>query len=147
MTGELIFAIRIVLIAALYLFLGLAFYTLWQELRTNSLLLGSRQVPPIILSSGESGEEQQLEYNIPEIIVGRDPAAQFPISHENVSRQHARLSYHHNQWWLEDLNSTNGTFLNDERIYTPTVLISGDEIRIGSVAIQVLLKKPEHTED
>jgi pSer/pThr/pTyr-binding forkhead associated (FHA) protein len=143
MTGELIFFLRIILIAFLYLFLGLVFLTIWKDLRTNSLLLSTRVVPSITLIEGEPGEEQNSVFQTAEVIIGRDPAAHFSIPHDNVSRQHARLSYHHNQWWVEDLNSTNGTYLNDERIYTPTVVVTGDEVRVGPVTLKILLDKSD----
>ena len=41
------------------------------------------------------------------------------------------------QWWLEDLKSTNGTFLNEEKLDTPTVIVTGDEIRCGQVPVRV----------
>jgi pSer/pThr/pTyr-binding forkhead associated (FHA) protein len=50
-----------------------------------------------------------------------------------VSNTHARLSYHHGQWWLEDLRSTNGTFLNDEAVASPLVVTDGDVVRCGQV--------------
>ena len=70
-------------------------------------------------------------------LLGRDPVCDFQIKNETVSARHARLSYHHKQWWIEDLNSTNGTFLNEEPLYTATVIVSGDEIRCGQVDILV----------
>jgi pSer/pThr/pTyr-binding forkhead associated (FHA) protein len=39
------------------------------------------------------------------------------------------------------LLSTNGTFLNDERIETPTILISGDEIRVGKVLLEIEIQQ------
>ena len=40
------------------------------------------------------------------------------------------VSFHHGQWWLEDLGSTNGTFLNKNQIAVPTVIITGDQIQM-----------------
>jgi pSer/pThr/pTyr-binding forkhead associated (FHA) protein len=51
---------------------------------------------------------------------------------EVVSAQHARLTYHHGQWWLEDLSSTNGTFLNGSKLSTPAVVITDDEFKCGN---------------
>lgn len=67
-----------------------------------------------------------------EISIGRDPGCDIPIFDETISARHAQLTYHHNQWWLEDLTSTNGTRLNAARITTPTVITSGDEIQCGN---------------
>ncbi|MFU8774027.1 MAG: FHA domain-containing protein, partial [Anaerolineales bacterium] len=53
--------------------------------------------------------------------------------------QHARLSFHHNQWWIEDMGSKNGTFLNQQFVATPLVVTSGDELLFGQVRIIVML--------
>ncbi len=76
-----------------------------------------------------------------EITVGRDPGCDIPLLDETVSARHAHLTYHHGQWWLEDLTSTNGTKLNDLRITTPTVITSGDEIRCGSIGLSISLSE------
>jgi pSer/pThr/pTyr-binding forkhead associated (FHA) protein len=51
------------------------------------------------------------------------------------------MTYHHGQWWLEDLASTNGTFLNNTPISMPTVITSGDEISCGSVSLTISLSE------
>jgi pSer/pThr/pTyr-binding forkhead associated (FHA) protein len=53
-----------------------------------------------------------------------------------ASSRHARLYHHGGQYWLEDLQSTNGTFLNDKPVDMPIVLAKGDLVRIGSVTFQ-----------
>ena len=58
-----------------------------------------------------------------------------------ISARHAHLTYHHNQWWLEDLASTNGTLLNDIRITTPTVITSGDELQCGATRLFISLSE------
>jgi pSer/pThr/pTyr-binding forkhead associated (FHA) protein len=76
---------------------------------------------------------------LPEITIGRDPACECPLDNETVSARHARLSYHHNQWWLEDLNSSNGIILNQVRLTLPTVVISEDEFTCGDASIIISL--------
>jgi pSer/pThr/pTyr-binding forkhead associated (FHA) protein len=140
MSAILVLILRIILALALYGFLGWAIYTIWKELRTSSQILMSRQVPPITLSILGEKSSQERCFSVSEINIGRDPSCDFIITSEMVSAHHARLSYHHNQWWVEDLHSTNGTFLNDEHLSTPTVIINNDEIRCGDTVVQVFFQ-------
>lgn len=137
MTGVIVFILRIILAASLYAFLIWALYTLWRELRSNQLMANAKKAPKLMIYSMESEPPVEHEYQQPLILIGRDPACELCLQNELVSAQHARLSFHHNQWWVEDLLSTNGTYLNDERVYTPTVLIAGDEVRCGKVNLQI----------
>ncbi|MCL4560830.1 MAG: FHA domain-containing protein [Chloroflexi bacterium] len=125
--------LRILLAAVLYAFLAWAFYSIWRDLRQQGALLDKRKIPSLHLTWQTNGQKYSRLLNLPDLIIGRDPACECPLLDETVSARHARLSYHHNQWWLEDLNSTNGTFLNQERLDIPAVVISGDEIRCGQV--------------
>ncbi|MDD5370239.1 MAG: FHA domain-containing protein [Anaerolineaceae bacterium] len=139
MTGILVLILRIALAVALYSFLGWAFYVLWQDLRQQSALLNRRRIPSLQLTWLEDQEKRTRLYHTPELIIGRDSAAECSITNETISARHARLSFHHNQWWLEDLKSTNGTFLNQERLDIPTVIVSGDELRCGQVNLSVMI--------
>lgn len=139
MSGVIVFILRVLLAASLYGFIGWATYTIWRELKVNNELIGSRKIPSITLSMIQMGEEVSRVFVVPEVTIGRDGTCDFPIANDTVSAQHARLSYHHKQWWVEDLLSTNGTFLNDERVSIATVIISGDELRCGNINLLVTL--------
>lgn len=138
MSGIAFLAIRIIVSLMLYAFLGTAIYILWQDMQMQAELVKAAQIP-LLTVSPINNDLNTMEFNVPEVILGRDPLCNCTIADETVSSRHARLSYHHNQWWLEDMNSTNGTFLNDDRVYTPTVVISGDEIRCGQVVLKILI--------
>lgn len=140
MSGILVLTLRILITICLYAFLAWAIYTIWRDLQLSSALLTSQIVPTLTITFLDSEEHDQREYKTSEIIIGRDPSCECVLSDETVSAHHARLSYHHKQWWLEDLNSTNGTFLNEEPISTATVIISGDEIRCGRVNFEVTFR-------
>lgn len=74
----------------------------------------------------------------PQYIVGRDSDAGLVVNRNSVSRQHARLYVDDDgRWWVEDLNSTNGTFINDARIRAHT-LAEGDQIRFGDAIYKFL---------
>jgi DNA-binding winged helix-turn-helix (wHTH) protein len=66
-----------------------------------------------------------------EHIAGREPGTSIWLDSPKVSRHHARVAVRGTRATIEDLNSTNGTFVQDARISSPTVLDSGDTIRIG----------------
>lgn len=140
MSGPVLLVLRFLLALCLYAFLAWAFFSLWRDLRQQSTLLAIRRVPPISLTITRGDQPAQVRhFTQPVIMMGRDPACEYPLEEETVSAHHARLSYHHGQWWLEDLDSTNGTFLNRERLSTPTVVISGDEIGCGETRLTVAL--------
>ncbi|HVN54140.1 MAG TPA: FHA domain-containing protein [Anaerolineaceae bacterium] len=137
MSAEIVLGLRILAAAALYAFLGWGLSTLWRDLRSQAAQSSERKIPAIRLALDHSDLDQIRQFTAKEITLGRDPTSDFVIKNDTVSARHARLSYHHRQWWLEDLNSTNGTFLNEEPLYTATVIVSGDEIRCGQVDILV----------
>jgi pSer/pThr/pTyr-binding forkhead associated (FHA) protein len=142
MTGIVLLILRILLTLALYAFLGWAFWTIWRDLRRQENLLVNQQTPQIELriTDGDLVSEW-IEYQGPEIIIGRDPTCECPLQSETVSATHARLAFHHKQWWLEDLNSTNGTFVNSIPVTSPIVVTNDDQIRCGDVILTMRLGK------
>jgi pSer/pThr/pTyr-binding forkhead associated (FHA) protein len=131
--------LRILLAALLYGFLGLAFYTLWRDIKRQGQLLAARQPPPITLTTDLDTETLTRQYSCPEIILGRESTCDYPLNDQTVSSRHARLSYHQSQWWLEDLASTNGTYLNGEPVTAPVVITNGDELRLGQVGLKIAI--------
>ena len=140
MSGPVVLLLRLMLAFSLYAFLILGFITLWRDIKQQGALLVSRRVPPINLRIQRGDSLQQVRnFLLPEITIGRDPQCECPLDNETISARHARLSFHHNQWWLEDLGSTNGTMLNLEKLTTPTVVISEDEFTCGDARIIISL--------
>ncbi len=132
MSGPLVLVLRALLAASLYVFLGWAFWHLWRDLKQQGDLLATRRIPPISLTIDRGAPGLQVRHFIlPEITIGRDPACECPVEDEAISAHHARLSFHHNHWWLEDMDSTNGIQLNHEKLGMPTVVISEDEFVCG----------------
>lgn len=73
---------------------------------------------------------KKIETEKPEITIGRSPDADIQIDNLAVSKRHAKLIKQKDQYAVEDLNSTNGTFLNDEKI-TKAILKHNDVVNIG----------------
>jgi pSer/pThr/pTyr-binding forkhead associated (FHA) protein len=147
MGGELFLLIRLALALLLFAFLGYTLLTIWRDIRLQSEVLASRQSQPItLLRMTANGRVEHHYFSTSEVTIGRDPTCDCLLDDRTVSTNHARLSYHHNQWWVEDLGSRNGTYLNSEFISTPTVITSSDELRFGEVACTVDIgERHEHT--
>lgn len=78
------------------------------------------------------------ELNIPSVIFGKKKGeADVVLENPSVSRMHARITKDGNHYYLEDLNSTNGTFKNGLRLqpYEKKKLESGDEVKFGKVLL------------
>lgn len=138
MSAIVLLVLRVLLALALYAFLALALWTLWRELKRQGELLAARQIPPLTLSRSEDGQAQTITAAAAAIL-GREARCDFPLDDPTVSTQHARLAYHHGQWWVEDLHSTNGTYLNEHPVVEPAVLANGDVLRCGQIVVQVRL--------
>ena len=66
-----------------------------------------------------------------QLMIGRDSASNIAINDAEVSRKHARLAFQGGKYVIEDLGSTNGTFVNGQRLSNAVVLKSGDVISLG----------------
>lgn len=132
MTAIIFLVLRILLSICIYAFILVLFYYLWNENRLQGNFLSNRRIPSICLEIHADGSPDLSQYfDSDEISIGRDANCDVKLSDENVSNHHARLRYHHAQWWLEDLGSRNGTLLNDQPLLTPVVVMTGDEIKCG----------------
>jgi pSer/pThr/pTyr-binding forkhead associated (FHA) protein len=140
MTGIVVFILRIILAASLYVFIGIMFLTIWRQLKTQIKILSPEINNMLRLIPVDDEQFDTIEIKQAEVIVGRDPNNKIYISDETVSAQHCRIYISDQQWWINDLNSTNGTYLNDEIIDRPCVLTDGDMIMFGQVkfSIQVI---------
>jgi len=117
--------------------LGLALWILWQDLKQQSKKIEHNQQPPLKLNVQIRENTQELEFKSAEITIGRDSNCDCYINSKTVSTHHALLSFNQNQWWLQDLESTNGTLLNQEPITSQTVIATGDKIQCGEALLTV----------
>jgi len=66
-----------------------------------------------------------------QLTVGRDATNEIVINDAEISRRHARLTFQGGKYVLEDLGSTNGTFVNGQRLAGPRVLKAGEVVQFG----------------
>lgn len=131
MTGSLLLILRLLTAVSLYAFLGFAFYILWKDLKRQTGEI-TRKAPPQLTLAYQAGDTSlNYPFSIPELTIGRDISCECVVNDTTVSAQHARLVYRQGQWWVEDLHSTNGTYLNHELVLSPLVIASGDLLRLG----------------
>ena len=69
--------------------------------------------------------------------IGRADSCQVRLEDTYASQHHARLSARDGSWFLEDLGSTNGTYLNDRRVQASQQVRSGDVVRIGKTVLEL----------
>ena len=139
MSGSILLVLRLSLVIALYGFLAWALLTIWMDVRRQGQLLTPQQPPALTLLYQMEDETRSLRFLSPEVTIGRDPSCEFSVEDKTVSAQHARLCFRQRQWWVEDLNSTNGTYLNDEPVTSPLVVASGDQVRCGQVTLDITI--------
>lgn len=83
-----------------------------------------------------TANNQTIPLNQGTTILGREI---INLQDNEISRRHAKVVYRSGRWWLEDNNSTNGTFVNNRRVAEPVLLQPEDEIVLGNTTLRVRL--------
>ena len=148
MTATIVLVLRIGLAVILYYFLWRVFQSLRQDLNQQGSILSNKKKPGIqIHTKSRDGIEKIHNFRQTEIVIGRGSQCDISINDDVLSVSHARVSFHHSQWWLEDLNSRNGTSLKEHQITTPTVVISDDQFKCGNTIFTLQIEQFGNAED
>lgn len=94
-------------------------------------MAGSRQPVAALTISHGPGAGRRFFIGAAAVTIGRDAQCDVPVDCTWVSRQHARITWSGREYIVEDLGSTNGTFINGKRVVGPGVLKSGDLLQLG----------------
>jgi pSer/pThr/pTyr-binding forkhead associated (FHA) protein len=89
----------------------------------------------LVVEGSNVGERAELE-NAP-ILIGRGNDAGIRLDDDYVSTRHARIAASGEQWFVEDLGSTNGTYIGSVRITQPTTITLGTQVRVGKTIIEL----------
>ena len=89
----------------------------------------------LVVEGANSGERAELEQA--PILIGRGNDAAIRLDDDYVSTRHARIASSADQWFVEDLGSTNGTYVGTARITAPTTLTLGTQVRIGKTILEL----------
>ena len=136
----ILLVVRLLLIAALYTFIGWVVYTLWIEFYRKSDNPDRQNIPPVTLKFADEAGEKAVMITRLMATIGRDIECDINVQDQAVSARQAQLSFQQNQWWLEDSNSTNGTYLNRERLEQPAVIMNNDLITCGNTHLEVIIQ-------
>ncbi len=126
---------RIALVVLLYIFLLFAIKTGIGLVRSGSKT--KKGTLTIVVTQGPSTLIGTVMPLTSALVIGRASGTDIFINDAMVSSQHARITPVPQGAILEDLNSTNGTFLNGLKVTIPQTLAVGDQITIGTVVLEV----------
>ncbi|HXF57224.1 MAG TPA: FHA domain-containing protein [Actinomycetota bacterium] len=132
-------------LALLYLFVYRVVRSVVSDLRTAPAApaapapgpVRSRVRPTEVVVIGESGRRLGRYPLSGNLQVGRAEACQIRLDDAYVSSFHARIFSRDGSWYVEDLGSTNGTWLNHRRITGPAELRAGDRLRVGKTTLEL----------
>ena len=71
------------------------------------------------------------------VLIGRAPGCTLVLDDDYSSSRHARIFPQGGQWFVEDLGSTNGTFVADQRVEAPTPVPTGTPVRVGQSVLEL----------
>lgn len=141
------------LFASKWLFVGLiylAFFIIVIAVRREFSYRVESRRPAIAPSSGRlkvlaTGTDKRLQVGAtidldPETILGAEQDNDVVLGDAYVSGKHARLSWDGSNWWVEDLGSRNGTFIDRQRClsHTSQILPTGGILRMGDISFELL---------
>lgn len=151
MTRGLLEVLRYFLLALVWLFVAYGLRTTVAELRRGRFLRSARAAGTEPLDRGHVArpsarlkvveppdQRGQVVELTNELTLGRSPSCGVPLEEDTfASSLHARVFPRDGELWVEDLGSTNGTYVNDERLAAPARLQRGDRLRVGRTVLEV----------
>jgi pSer/pThr/pTyr-binding forkhead associated (FHA) protein len=152
--------LKLCLVAVLYLFLARVVRAVWVEIRTERAAIpnapehGRLTSPPPLSKRAQKkldkgAEKPRLKVVEPpaqlgitytlddEATIGRAPGCAVSIDDTFASQLHARVFRRDGQWFVEDLGSTNGTWINRKRVHGPMRLHPGDRLQVGNTVMEL----------
>lgn len=142
-TDVLILILRMAFAALLYLFLFAVAVIVYRDLRHDATGSTKGYSAPlgrmIVLDNGQTslipGQTFEMQ---PVTSLGRGPTNTIVVPDGFASHEHALLMWRDQQWWIEDLGSTNGTLLNRRLVDKPIRVNPGDIVQVGGVKLKLI---------
>ena len=154
MDEQLLTILKLCLLALLYLFFFRVLRAVWAEIRGPKLVVATprpaavpakaskkaeRKAMPVQLAIVEPAALKGRTYPLTEeLTVGRAAGCQVTIDDTYASQIHARVFAREGQMFVEDLGSTNGTYLNRQKVNGPQVFRRGDRLQVGNTVLELV---------
>jgi hypothetical protein len=98
---------------------------------------GKRGAPTHVQVTEGSNVGERADLAAAPILIGRGSDAAIRLDDDYVSTRHARIAASGDQWFVEDLGSTNGTYVGTVRISQPTAISLGTQVRVGKTILEL----------
>lgn len=108
-----------------------------QEMQAEYGVQGSELKPAFLYVERGPGAGQLLEVKQGTVVVGRASVSDLRLQHPSISRRHTQIKRVGEQFFVKDLGSQNGTFVNKERIGTEVEVKPGDSIAMGNALLRL----------
>jgi pSer/pThr/pTyr-binding forkhead associated (FHA) protein len=92
--------------------------------------------PSMLMVSSDGQKPRSIRLDA-STTIGRSVECELRLDDTYVSQQHARIFDRSGNWYVEDLGSTNGTFVNEQKLVAPAMLTPGDKIRVGTTIVEL----------
>jgi FHA domain-containing protein len=136
--------LRIAFVVLIYVFLFMVARAMWSDLRAGVSGAGRPLGRLLIIASEEGRPAAGTSIPLDAVnSIGRDVNNSIAIDDSFVSAEHALLTFRGRAWYVEDRGSTNGTWLNGQRVDGLLPLGYGDELQIGQVRLRLERARPE----
>lgn len=97
----------------------------------------ARSVPSTLMVTDGPNAGQVVALGDGTVLLGRGTDAAIRLDDDYVSTRHARIATNGEQWFVEDLGSTNGTYLGSQRVTSPTPIAIGTPVRLGKTVVEL----------
>jgi len=136
----MLIAVRLAVLSLLYLFLIAALWVVGRDVALAAPVRGDGAAPAGLVAVDSVGGTIQAGRRIPvegAASIGRDSDNQVVVRDSTVSGRHCAVYFRDGRWWVEDLGSTNGTWLNDREVHAPEPVKPGDLLQVGRAAFHL----------
>jgi hypothetical protein len=137
----LVLALRGVLVFCLYAFVILTLVVVWRDTTGPDSgggpeAPGARSARLVVLEAGGSGLTIGSQFElVANGTLGRTEPNSVVVPDPAVSARHCRLAFRRGRWWIEDLRSANGTYVNGKLLTASTILNDGDVVEVAQVKL------------